>query len=115
MQLVHHRLAVSLVMQQPLLGRQLQLLALGVGPVDFPDLFEHQSALARESWSIGRRNSRLPWPKQLASIESNFPQVLRESASHIWMGGGKAAARCCSTPAKFSPAWRHPVMNKTTG
>jgi hypothetical protein len=35
--------------------------------------------------------------------------VLRESASHIWIGAGNPSARCFNTSAMFSPACFHPV------
>ena len=36
---------------------------------------------------------------------------LRDSASHIWMGGASSAARCWSISARFSPACWRPVKN----
>ena len=37
--------------------------------------------------------------------------MLRDNASHIWIGAGSPRARCFSTSAMFSPACFHPVKN----
>ena len=40
--------------------------------------------------------------------------TFRDSASHIWMGGGSSAARWANTSAKFSPACLSPLKNSVT-
>ena len=56
-----HRMAArtarsrSGVMPQPLWGRQPQLLGLGVGPVDFPDLFQDKTHFFRKAGGQGNK------------------------------------------------------------
>ena len=54
---------------------------------------------------------RRPWARQLATIVSSSAGRFRDSASHIWIGGARAAARWISTSLRFSPACLRPLKN----
>lgn len=66
-QVLHDRLTVGPVMQQPLLIRQPQAPALALGPVDLPDLFQDQAHLLREV--LGRRDELPPAVAQAVGQE----------------------------------------------
>ncbi len=112
MQLLHHRPAVLLMKPQPLLRRQAALTRFGIVAVHLAQHLQHVTAFARES------SAPLPQTAAFRERDSSPAEsplrcgsfgTLRDSASHIWIGGGSSAARCFSTSAMFSPACWRPV------
>ena len=109
-QLLHHRPAVLLVEVQR---------SSATGPARAP---AHRSDRPRPAFpartgTLRESSPSLPqtaagrgpgsWPA--GSLRRRSFGTLRDSASHIWIGGGRSAGRCLSTSARFSPACCRPV------
>ena len=111
MQPFHQRPAVLLMEVQPVFRRQFPFPRHCIVVINAAQRLQHITAFFRKV-------DRPPPPPAVfharGSSRSGFRRlfgVLRDSASHIWIGAGSSCARCFRTSARFSPACFHPVKN----